>query len=423
MVETAHSREQVLCKGARREAFLERLRRYGVKEHVRPYYVGHLEKWLALAPEPTRLDPGQAHAQRLARSGVPDWQCRQALQAVRVWLEVLAEEESEESAKAQAPLGWEDVARSMKEIMQGRGYSPRTIDTYLDWVRRLALEVPEVPKDSETASTAVNGFLRRLAIERKLSLASLQQGRNALAWLFRKGLGLELALEEKGNAHHGRRLPAVLSREQVRALLAACAKPWDLFFSLQYGCGLRLNEILDLRVQDLDQERGTLTVRHGKGDKDRVVPLPRRLEAKLLAHLEERRRLWEADLAAGFARVELPKALTRKLAGAETSWDWQHLFGNARPLRHPERKDLCRYHPLEATVRDAMREAAQQAGIGGRVHPHQLRHSYATHLMEAGTPMKSIQELMGHSRLETTLVYLHIRSDRTVPGSPLDGMA
>lgn len=136
---------------------------------------------------------------------------------------------------------------------------------------------------------------------------------------------------------------------------------------------------------------------------------------------EGRRLLWEADLERGLAEVELPRALGRKLGkGAETSWEWQHLFGAVRPLRHPETGRLCRYRPLEGPVREVLRGAARSAGLEGRVHPHLLRHCYATHLLESGVPLKSIQELMGHARLETTMIYMHVRSGAAVPASPLD---
>jgi integron integrase len=315
---------------------------------------------------------------------------------------------------------WSDVLERMGERMQAQGYSPRTRASYLDWVRRLSLAFPDVPLDKEAASKQVQRFLHQMAVGKNLSPASLAQARNALAWLVRRELGLDLELEKKGEAHRGKRLPQVISPEQVRVLLKACPPPWDLFFSLQYGCGLRLAEILDLRIQEVDFSREVVTVRHGKGDKDRLVPLPKALRAPLKEHLEKRRRQWEQDHAAGLDVVDLPNALARKLVGAERSWEWQHVFGNIRPLRHPDSGELRRFRPLENTVREALHDAAKSAGIEGRVHPHLLRHCYATHLLEAGTSLRNIQELMGHARLETTMVYMHVRTGATVPASPLD---
>lgn len=409
-------------QGPSLQEFRTRLLQAGIHPRLHVYYEGHLNDWLAQAPQPTSGNPCRLHARQLAAQGVPEWQCRQAYQAVRTWLELQARAPEAATVEESPPAArsWKDVRQGMSERMRSQGYSLRTLECYLDWVNRFAAACPVPPDTSEAVSREVNAFLRRMAIGKNLSFSSLAQCRNALAWLARKELQLDLALEEKGEAHRGRRLPTVFSRAQVHALLEACEAPWDLYFSLQYGCGLRLMEMLDLRVQDLDLGRGVLTVRHGKGDKDRTVPLPRKLQAALETHIRQRFRMWEEDLKNGLAKVDLPDSLARKLPGAETRWEWQHVFGNSRPLRHPETGELRRYHPLEPTVRGAMRDAARKAGIRGRVHPHQLRHSYATHLMEAGTPLKSIQELLGHSRLETTMIYMHIRSDTTVPASPLD---
>jgi site-specific recombinase XerC len=181
-----------------------------------------------------------------------------------------------------------------------------------------------------------------------------------------------------------------------------------------------LMELLDLRVQDLDLHRWMLLVRHGKGDKDRVLPIPNSLHGKVAQHLEKRHLIWEDDIKVGHARVDLPMGLSKKFAHADTSWEWQHCFGSFRPLRHPETGELRRWRPMETVVRDALRLAAEKAGVTGRVHPHLLRHCYATHLLESGMPLKQIQELMGHARLETTMVYLHVRSNLPMVHSPLD---
>lgn len=427
----------------RLELFRRRLFRDGVAERLHIYYEKRLLQWLRspLRPVPG-LDPARGFAQQLAREGVPDWQCRQAYQAVRVWIGLEPRAQVPTPAPAPEdpqepepmvptpepvldtpeipPLDWAQVLENMDMRMRTQGYSPRTRESYLDWGRRLSQASPEVPRDTATASQQVQRFLRQMAIGRNLSQASLSQARNALAWLVRRELGLGLELEAKGDAHRGKRLPKVIAPDQVRLLLKACRAPWDLFFSLQYGCGLRLAEILDLRVQEIDLEREVVLVRHGKGDKDRLVPLPKSLRAAMREHLEARRRLWLQDHEQGLDAVELPHALAKKLAGAENSWEWQHVFGNARPLRHASDGSLRRYRPLENTVRDALHEAAREAGIVGRVHPHLLRHCYATHLLEAGTQLRNIQELMGHARLETTMIYMHVRSGAAVATSPLD---
>lgn len=385
-----------------------------------PYFQGWVEQWLHAD---LQIAPGQDPARRFAAwlesQGVAEWRCRQAFQAVRIWLRG----GPDEGDVPTGPESWDDwpsLLREMEQRMRAQRYSPRTCDSYLDWARRLSRTAAVPPRDSEGISALVQAFLRERALADNLSSASLAQARNALAWLVRRVMALELVLEDKGDAHRGRRLPKVLAPATVRRLLDGARPPWDLFFSLQYGCGLRLMEMLDLRVQEVDLGRGVLLVRHGKGDKDRAVPLPKSLAESMVRHLEQRRRLWEADLAAGLARVELPGALARKFRDADTAWEWQHVFGAVRPLRHPETGELRRFRPMETTVREALREAALGAGVDGRVHPHLLRHCYATHLLENGTPLREIQELMGHARLETTMVYMHVRSPVTAMRSPLD---
>ncbi len=304
--------------------------------------------------------------------------------------------------------------------LQTQRYSPRTIERYFEWGRRFAEHTPEVPADGATASLTVQNFLRHLALARNLSPASIAQARNALAMVFTRILSMELVLEERGDAHRGRRLPSVIAPAEVRRLLRHCTAPWDLFFSIQYGCGLRLGELLEMRIGDIDLQRGLLTVRRGKGDKDRQVPFPHSLVGRLQEHLEERHELWKSDLHQGCAKVDLPFALQRKFPTADTSWEWQHVFGSSRPLRHESSGELRRWHPMETLVRAALRKAAFQAGHHARVHPHLLRHCYATHLLESGTSLREIQELMGHARIETTMVYLHVRSPAAAARSPLD---
>lgn len=399
--------------------FHERLLGAGVAPHHIDYHEQWVTDWLRrdLPPRSTG-SPAQRYARLLEGEGVSSWRCRQAFQAVSHWLAI--EIDSAPSADTTTTLQtWAQVLESMDNRLRAQRYSPRTIERYLEWSLRFSDLTPEVPQDGSSASQAVQEFLRHLALGRNLSPASIAQARNALAMLITKVLSLELVLEERGGAHHGKRLPVVLAPEEVRRLLLNCHPPWDLFFSLQYGCGLRLGELLDLRVGDVDLHRSLVVVRRGKGDKDRQVPLPKSIIGRLQEHIHERRDLWQADLPLGLARVDLPFALQRKFPQADTSWEWQHLFGSSRPLRHGS-GEMRRWHPMETLVRSALRKAAVQAGHTGRVHPHLLRHCYATHLLESGTSLREIQELMGHSRIETTMVYLHVRSPAASARSPLD---
>jgi len=389
---------------------LARYRKALISEGVPYQHHGYYERWVKtwlgydVTVHPNE-SPAQVFASMLEEKGVPDWQCRQAFQAVRIWSALTAPRVEKHESRS-----WNVILDRFRQQLTQRQYSPRTIDSYMDWATRFAQRGGQVPTNGDEASAQAQEFLRSLVHERNLSPASIALARNALAWLIKRILGFELVLEDKGNAHHGKRLPSVLSAATVRSLLSGCSEPWDLFFGLQYGCGLRLAELLELRVQEIDLARGVLLVRSGKGDKDRQLPLPPSLRERVEEHLVRRRKQWDTDFRNGHARVDLPYALGRKLTAADTSWEWQHVFGSTRPLRHPESGELRRWHPMPDVARAALKNAAKAVGIEGRVHPHLLRHCYATHMLEAGVPIREIQELMGHSRLETTMVYMHVRS-------------
>lgn len=398
-----------------------------VARGVRPDLVGHYRRWVRQWLEesgsvlPSRSS-ASAFSRILATSGVPEWQCRQAYQAVSVWTELFPATRGHEREAAPGAATWQTILPALKRRLQETNYSPRTVEVYHDWVRRFAAETSEVPTTSTALSQAFDGFLGRLATGRNLSPASVSQARNALAWLAKHVLALPFELSHRGAAHHSKRLPQVIAPELVGRLLDCCPGIWNLMFSLQYGCGLRLSELLDLRIQDLDLERSVLLVRKGKGDKDRRLPLPHRLTVRLQDHLRSRRELWTQDLRDDVATVDLPHALSRKFPKLASSWEWQYLFPSHRPLRHPVAERLVRWHPMEGSTRSALHRAALLAGIEVRVHPHLLRHCYATHLLESGMPLREIQDLLGHARIETTMVYLHVRASLPQLRSPLDSL-
>ncbi|RME60716.1 integron integrase [Candidatus Parcubacteria bacterium] len=305
--------------------------------------------------------------------------------------------------------------------MKLRHYSYRTIQCYRRWIRRFALFLGNRPP-TQVTDADVRAFLSHLACHRRVSARTQNQALHALVFLFRRLLGRPIDhFQGVKRAPERRRLPQVLSREAVRSLLDEMSGRTRLMAGLCYGCGLRLRECLRLRIQDIDLERGLLTVRGGKGDKDRTLPLPGSLFDPLTTQLHAATTIHRHDLAAGLETAELPEALARKLQGAARDVGWQWLFPASRPMRYPD-GILRRPHLHPSVLQRAVKKAARAAGIPSRVTVHALRHSFATHLLEDGVNIRRLQELLGHASLKTTMIYTHVRASplETTNFSPLD---
>lgn len=289
-----------------------------------------------------------------------------------------------------------------------RRLSPRTEGAYADWVRRFVrFHGLKHPKD--LGAEAVATFLTHLAVERQVAASTQNQALAALLFLYREVLGVELGrLPEATRARRPKRLPVVLSRAEVRRLFAHWNGPGRTVALVLYGGGLRLLEALRLRVQDLDFERHELTVRSGKGDRDRRTTLPAAAALELREHLRRVRSLHARDLAAGMGSVELPHALARKLPSAPTEWAWQWVFPAPRYAVDPSTGATRRHHLHPDHVQRALRAAARAAGLAKRVTCHTLRHSFATHLLESGYDIRTVQELLGHRQVTTTMIYTHV---------------
>ncbi len=309
-----------------------------------------------------------------------------------------------------------------REVLRFKQMAPRTEGAYVDWIRRFIVwSGKRHPRDMGTAE--VRGFLTYLAAERNVAAATQNQALNALVFLYREVIGGELGwLDGFEPAKRGQRLPEVLSRAEVQALLGQLSGTNSLIARLLYGTGARLLEALRLRIKEIEFARGRIVIRGGKGDKDRVTMLPESLRADLHAHLLRVRDLHERDLAAGLGAVWLPKALKVKYPGAAREWAWQWVFPSAELSVDPESGLRRRHHVSDAGVQRAVKRAALAAGLERRATPHVLRHSFATHLLESGTDLRTLQELLGHSDVGTTQIYTHVMQK---PGlgvrSPLDG--
>jgi len=296
----------------------------------------------------------------------------------------------------------------MRAEIRVRHYSIRTEETYLDWARRFILfHDKRHPKDM--GADEVQAFLSYLALERNVSSSTQNQAKSALLFLYRDVLHIELPwLDEVISAKMGKRLPVVLTPTEMRALLNAMSGTMGLVASLLYGTGMRLLEGLRLRVKDIEFTRREIIVREGKGNKDRVTVLPENLILPLQAHLARVKALHERDLDAGFGEVYMPNALALKYPKGARTWGWQFVFPSVVRSVDPRSGVERRHHLYEASVQRAVREAAKVAEIHKPVTPHVLRHSFATHLLQAGYDIRTVQELLGHSDVSTTMIYTHV---------------
>ncbi len=304
-----------------------------------------------------------------------------------------------------------------------RDYSIRTEEAYLSWFARFMLFHDSLGPDSWEA-THVRAFLEHLVLKRKVSASTQKQALNALAFVFRHVLGRQFDLDTFARSRKPVRVPVVLSRDEVRRVLdAITATTYRLMADLLYGCGLRLMEVVRLRVQDVDFERHRIVIREAKGRKDRVVPLPRRLVEPLARQIEQVRALHARDLDAGHGEVYLPEALARKYPQAPRELRWQYLFPSARLSHDPRSGRVRRHHLHENSLQKQIRRAANASGIVKRVTSHTFRHSFATHLLESGTDIRTVQELLGHADVNTTMIYTHVL-DRpgVMVASPLDSL-
>jgi integron integrase len=294
-----------------------------------------------------------------------------------------------------------------REELQARHYARRTVATYEQWLRRF-LRFHQRRHPREMGSAEVNAFLTHLAVEGQVSASTQNQALSALLFLYRELLERDLDLEGVIRARRRPRLPVVMSVAEVRAVLERLDGVEALVAGVLYGGGLRLMEALRLRVHDLDLQRLQITVRDGKGGKDRRTMLPSRLVEGLKAHLEAVRRLHLQDLAEGYGKVQLPHALDRKYPHAPVEWGWQWVFPQQHRWRNSETGEQGRHHLDPTVIQKAVRRAVLASGIITPATCHTFRHSFATHLLETGQDIRTIQELLGHQDIKTTMIYTHV---------------
>ena len=293
----------------------------------------------------------------------------------------------------------------VRMTLRARHGSRRTEKAYVAWIRRFILFHGK-RHPSTMGGAEVTQFLSALAVQRNVAASTQNQALSALLFLYRDVLGQDLPwLDDVVRAKRPTLIPVVLSRREVHGIIGSIDGPLRLLVLLLYGSGLRLLEALRLRVKDVDFARNQITVRGGKGDRDRATMLPAALALDLAKHLDTVRDLHEADLRAGAGWVELPWALARKYPNAGREWGWQWVFPATRIYRHPETGQRRRHHLHESVLQRAVKAAVRSNGIAKRATCHTFRHSFATHLLEDGSDIRTVQELLGHRDVTTTMIY------------------
>lgn len=316
--------------------------------------------------------------------------------------------EPTKSAGKQGRVQWDALESALREALRLKHYAYRTEKTYIYWIRRY-VQYHHWRKPSSMGASEIHEYLSHLAVNEDVAASTQNQALNAIVFLYR-----DVVKKEPGDfssfarARVRRRLPVVLSRAEVQSLLHNMDGVEELVARLMYGTGIRISEAVRLRVKDIAFDRNEITVRAGKGDKDRRVPLPGVLKNDLLQQLDGRRAMFEADRKAGMHEVEMPHALARKYPKAKFEWKWQYVFPADSYSTDPRTGVERRHHLDPQRVQRAVQAAARKAGLTMRVTPHALRHSFATHLLESGQDIRTVQELLGHADVKTTMIYTHV---------------
>ena len=438
---------------SRWDQYVELLEKKKVPQKARRWYVARVEDFLRqVEPESlqTLSEPQvTGYFQELSRQGrLSDWQFRQAVDAVHIlladlsnspvarkidwdyWREAAIELNLAHATVARdQPIGqaltqqgpkYAPAAASMPVLkdlarkLRSRQYSIHTEQSYTDWCHRFLRFCGDTPNDV-LGDGDVESFLSYLAVERKVAASTQNLALNSLSFLFKEVLDRPLNELRFSHARRPKRLPVVLTRNEVERLLAEMDGVYGLMAGLMYGTGMRLMECVRLRIKDVDFERRMMTVFNGKGMKDRMVPLPERYSSGLQRHIDGLKEQFEMDSANGVGDVYLPEALVRKYPNAPREWGWQYVFPSSKLSQDPRSGKVRRHHLYEGTLQRAIKKAAKLAGLFKQVNSHCLRHSFATHLLEAGYDIRTVQELLGHADVSTTMIYTHVLNR---PGMP-----
>lgn len=309
---------------------------------------------------------------------------------------------------AEWEVNWQALEAKVCECLRVAHYAYRTEQSYLGWIRQY-VGYHGGRKPSQMGADEIRSFLKHLAEERQVASSTQNQALNAVIYLYKHVLKMDVGdFSDFQRARRGFRLPVVASRKEIKAVMSRLAGRELFMAGLLYGTGMRINELLRMRVQDVDFEQNRLIVRGGKGNKDRYVPFPEKYQEQMKSWLQKRRVQYEADREKNMHEVEVPAALARKYRNAPYEWRWQYVFAADSYSKDPRSGHTRRHHVDDQHLQRAVREAVKEAGLTIRFTPHCFRHSFATHLLEAGQDIRTVQQLLGHSQVETTMIYTHV---------------
>jgi integron integrase len=401
------------------------LRKHIIPEKKMPYYISWISQCYAFCEKDVGDNISADDMDRFLKNITrhrEDWQIKQAKEAVDLYRFFLRKH-SRESACTEMESNdqWKSVVEEMIKILRLKHRSMSTEKTYIVWLRAF-YRFLNGASPYEIDDSHLKDFLTYLAVERHVAQATQNQAFNAILFLYRHVLDKDIEnLHEALRAPPKRRLPVVMTKQEVFNLFDNLNGTNLLMAQTCYGCGLRLRECINLRVKDIDFEQCHLTVRSGKGDKDRQTVFPESLKNNFRGHLEKVRELYEKDRTDDINGVYLPNALERKYINAGKEWIWQWVFPSKSLSVDPRTKKIRRHHVHPNTLQKQIKKAAVGAGLTKRVTVHTLRHSFATHLLEKGYDIRTIQELLGHSSVQTTMIYTHVASKNKLGvKSPLD---
>jgi len=431
------------------DGYMAVLREAGAQEKNIPYCVGWVRRFFARFPGLRRRDLGRAEVETFlsetaAHPGVSNWQVQQARDALELYYAkfrgiALEPREAvpvshEPNPPAHAPLlsgiqntvgqytkphvsvksegegtcNWQVLETRLRDVLRTEHYAYSTEQNYVAWIKRyVAFHGGRKPSTLEAEH--VHAFLKHLAKDAQVASSTQNQALNAVVFLYRKVIKKEIGdFGDFPRARRGLRLPVVASREEVKAVLDRLSGREYLICHLLYGTGMRVNECMRMRVQEVQCDQRRIVVRAAKGDKDRYVPLPRSDEQPLREWLARRQARYESDKARNMHEVEVPYALARKYPNAPFAWGWQYVFPADDYSTDPRSGHVRRHHLDDQQIQRAVQEAVRKAGVTVRFTPHCFRHSFATHLLEAGQDIRTVQALLGHANVETTMIYTHV---------------